>query len=322
MQWEQKGLSRRTIDVLSSAWREGTKKQYNVYFKLWKFFCQSKKINHWLPDINNVLEYLSFLLYDKKLSYSAINTARCALSATLIVDDQGHHTIGSHPIVSKFMRGVFNMNPPAPRYLEVWDVRVVLNHLRKLAPAGTLSLKQLTHKVVVLIALISAQRAQSLQKLRLDNCQIEQGKIVFYVDELIKQSRPGRVGCKLELPAYPPDRRLCVVTYIKKYIDLTKHVRKEEKALLISYKKPYKKVTVQTVSRWIKSTLHAAGIDTQVYKSHSTRAAATSTANKLQVPIDDILKVAGWANERTFRKFYNKPIVSSGKFAHKILHTL
>ena len=91
------------------------------------------------------------------------------------------------------------MNPPAPRYLEVWDVRVVLNHLRKLAPAGTLSLKQLTHKVVVLIALISAQRAQSLQKLRLDNCQIEQGKIVFYVDELIKQSRPGRVGCKLDL---------------------------------------------------------------------------------------------------------------------------
>ena len=85
---------------------------------------------------------------------------------------------------------------------------------------------------------------------------------MFYVDELVKQSRPGRVGCKLELPAYPPDRRLCVVTYLRKYIDMTKHVRKEEKALLISYKKPYKKVTVQTVSRWIKSTLHAAGIDT------------------------------------------------------------
>ena len=43
-------------------------------------------------------------------------------------------------------------------------------------------------------------------------------------------------------------------------------------------------------------------------KSYSVRGAATSKANLSGVPIHDILKVAGWANEKTFARFYNKPL--------------
>ena len=289
--------------------------------KQWKEFCQRRRLNHLVPDVDNVLEFLSFLFHDKNLSYTAINTARCALSSFCVIAKK-HTTIGSHPLVSKFMRGVFNLKPPVPRYAQVWDVTVVLNYLRRLAPAKMLSLKQMSHKVVVLIALISAQRAQSLHKLRLDKCAKEQGKFIFFIDEPIKQSRPGRIGCKLELPAYPPDRRLCIVTYLKRYIEMTQPMRKQENALLLSYKQPHNKVTTQTISRWIKCTLHAAGVDTLLFKPHSTRAAASSAALRMQVPVDQILSVAGWSSERTFRQFYNKPVQKTGTFANTILDSV
>lgn len=86
------------------------------------------------------------------------------------------------------------MNPPKPRYKEVWNVKSVLRCLRKLAPAASLTLEQLTHKLLMLMALTSTERAQSLHKLRLDNSVVPDKKIVYYVDELIKQSRSGTAG--------------------------------------------------------------------------------------------------------------------------------
>ena len=44
------------------------------------------------------------------------------------------------------------------------------------------------------------------------------------------------------------------------------------------------------------------------FSAHSVRAASTSKANANLVPVDNILKVAGWSNAETFARFYKKPI--------------
>lgn len=49
-------------------------------------------------------------------------------------------------------------------------------------------------------------------------------------------------------------------------------------------------------------------IDINRFSSHSTRSAAVSKAKYVSVPIDDILKVAGWSNIGTFGKFYDKKL--------------
>ena len=41
----------------------------------------------------------------------------------------------------------------------------------------------------------------------------------FPIQQIIKQSRPGNRQPVLILPAYPADRRLCVITYLKAYLD-------------------------------------------------------------------------------------------------------
>ena len=52
-----------------------------------------------------------------------------------------------------------------------------------------------------------------------------------------------------------------------------------------------------------------AGIDTSIFKAHSTRSASTSAVKKDNIPIDHILKLAGWTNVRTFDKYYDKVVL-------------
>ena len=57
-----------------------------------------------------------------------------------------------------------------------------------------------------------------------------------------------------------------------------------------------------------KLVLDTAGIETNVYTPHSTRAASTSKAFSKAVPLDVLMKAGGWNSENTFNKFYNKPV--------------
>ena len=68
-----------------------------------------------------------------------------------------------------------------------------------------------------------------------------------------------------------------------------------------------------------------AGIDTNVFKAHSTRAAASSAASRT-VDITHVLCTADWRSEKTFAKFYHKPIVNDSmdaksKFAASVLRS-
>ena len=129
------------------------------------------------------------------------------------------------------------------------------------------------------------------------------------------------LGIMVKISAFPEDERLCAVHCIEQYIKLTKEIRKSERHLFISFRKPHKRASSQTISRWIRVVMKNSGIDTDQYKSHSTRAASTSIAKKMHIPMDVILKHAGWANEKTFEKYYNKPVnTGHSTFTQAVLH--
>ena len=94
-----------------------------------------------------------------------INTAKSAISAITV--PKNSHTIGNHPLISRFMRGVFKSRAPVPRNDSTWDVQPMLSHLSSFALPEDLDLKSLTLKLVALVALISAQRLQSIHLLNL-----------------------------------------------------------------------------------------------------------------------------------------------------------
>ena len=252
------------------------------------------------PVINDVLEFL-LMLYKDNLSYSCINTARSALSCFIVIDNID---VGKHPLVTRFMKGIFQTRPTKSRYSEIWDVNVVLDYMRHMNVNDELSLKMLTLKTVTLVALISSQRAQSIHNICLSNMRVDDDKYVFHLGR-IKQSRPCVKSFFMTLEKYPNEGKLCVYETLSDYLRRTENIRNDSDKVFISYLKPHKEVCKSTISRWIKTFLGIAGIDITMFSAHSTRAASSSAAKASGVPVGEILRKAGWSSEKTFSKFYD-----------------
>ena len=95
-------ISEKATNIIMASWRHGTQKQYSTYIKKWVHYCSERQTDKFQTNVINVLEFLSEL-FEKNIGYSAINTARSALSAMGIVCDG--FSIGSHPLVVRFMKG-------------------------------------------------------------------------------------------------------------------------------------------------------------------------------------------------------------------------
>lgn len=253
--------------------------------------------------MNNVLTFLTEL-FENNCGYSAINTAKSAISNVVILTDSEHITVGNHPLVKRFMKGVYNQKPSLPRYKTVWDVSEVLDCLQKI-DIDSITMKMLTLKTVMLLALLSGQRVQTLRALSVNKLKLTESSAEFHIETLLKQSKPGRHLSVINFTSYN-DRQLCVVSHLKhKYINMTKDLRKSD-ALFISYQKPYGPVTTDTIARWLKTVLRNSGVNTDVYSPHSTRAASTSAAAANGCTVDEIMTCVGWANARHLQHFIIK----------------
>ena len=218
-------------------------------------------------------------------------------------------------LLPKFLKGYYNINPPKPKCLHTWDVSKVLNYLSGLMPLADLSLKILTIKLIGLVALTTASRAQTISLLNIQYMSTFHDKIVFYIQKVIKTSRPGVPLPKVTFVKYDKPE-LCVVSTLKEYLKRTSNIRKTN-YLFISFK-TYNKVTTSTLARWLKLLLQFSGIKDD-FKAHSFRSTATSVAFKAGVSMQEILDTANWTNSRTFYKFYFKDVVKMDSFASAVL---
>ena len=172
----------------------------------------------------------------------------------------------------------------------------------------------------MLLLLVSSQRGQTMHKLDLKYMTIHRDKYIFQIPEHIKTSKPGKSNVSVVVNAFHPDHTVCPFSCLKEYICRTQSLRGDATRLFISFIKPHKPVSRDTLARWTNITLKNSGIDTDVYTAHSTRAASASKANARQVPIDEIMAKAKWRLAETFRKFYDKPIVENNNMAVAGLH--
>ena len=272
--------------------------------------------------MNDILEFLLHLFENggknnTGLGYSAINTARSALSAIIQLDWK---PAGQNYFVCKFMTAVFNQRPALPRTNVTWDTSVVLDLLKKWAPVKSLDLKRLSQKLTMLLLLLAGQRGQTIHMFDVRNMHLTFSVVKFTVGDLLKTSRPGVHTGQVVFRAYAPDRRLCVVTVLKEYLRRTLDIRGKETKLLLTCTKPTRAASGDTIRRWTKDTMVAAGIDMGIFKPHSTRAAATSKARLAKLPLLTILKTTGWSNATTFSKYYHKQITNEGNLGQCILN--
>lgn len=291
-------LSATAEKLIKNSWRAGSKKTYATYIKKWESYAQQNIIDFLQPSEQDVANFLA-LLFEQQLSYSAVKTARAAVASVIICD------YSDSRILKHLMKGVFEERPVLRRDV-IWDVKPVLNYFTHLFPAKSLSLKLLTVKTAVLLALVMNQRQQGLELVDLRNMTLEDHKITIRYGDVMKNTGPQFHQPEISIKAYI-DKRICPVWYIWKYLAATNKVRNSTKLFIIT-QKPYRAASKSTIGKWIKKGLALGGVDMSIFTPHSTRSAAGSARRRTNVPLDTILATAGWASAKTFAKYYNKEI--------------
>lgn len=286
---------------------DSTLRQYNVTFKLWWAYCQAENISPFGGETSHVIAFLQHQLDSTNNVYGSFNSHRAALSLIF------KRNITEDIHLKRYMKGIFRTRPPKARYEHTWNPQQVFNYFRNSSDS---TLKAVSSKAVTLLALATGQRLQTISLIKCANMHFSVSGLKIYIPDLIKTSRPNSIQPCLNLPYFHQDSSLCVASVIKEYLNMTKDIRNpSHEGLWLTIRKPHGIASKQTLSRWIKRTLQASGIDSSMFTPHSTRHASTSAAYRKGVPLEIIRNCAGWSQESsTFARFYNRPLVNSDEF--------
>jgi site-specific recombinase XerD len=309
-----------TIDIMISSLSKSTLQQYNTAYKHWVNFCNINQVDYFNYCVPSLLKFLTDH-FENGANYGTLNSFRSALSLILGKD------ICNNDNVSRFFKGVFKIKPALPRYQYSWDPNMVLSHLGGLFPNESLSLLDLTKKLVTLLALSTGQRVQTLSLIDICNVKFHESGAIIIVDQIIKTSAPNRPNPKLVLPYFAEKQCICPVKTLSSYISRMAKLRclPNSNKLILTSKKPHRNASPQSISRWIKATLARSGVDVSVFSAHSTRHASTSAARRAGVSVELIKRTAGWTGGSScFAKFYNLPLFGTEEdkaFAEAILNS-
>ena len=158
--------------------------------------------------IGEVIKFLTHL-YEQGYQYRSINTYRSAISS--MHEKVDGYEVGQHPMVSRLLKGIFHERPPQPRYSETWDKSKVTLYIESRGENDTISLTDLTHKAMMLLALIRPSRSADLSHLDLRFRKYLPEGVSFQPTKLAKQSRQSKPVTEFFSPTFTANPLLCPV---------------------------------------------------------------------------------------------------------------
>lgn len=309
-----KSVPEESMEVMIASLSQGSIKQYEIGLKKWWKFCNDNGIDPFFNKIQNVLKFLAYE-YNNGATHGSLNSFRSAIA--LIHGPE----LGENPEIKRFFKGVSKLRPPKAKYDCTWDPGLLLDCFKNWGSNDGLSLEKLSMKLTSLLALVTGHRMQTLSLIDIRNIYANNNAIEIMIPDRIKTSGLNKKQPLLSIPFYSKEALICPANTLKFYLQKTKQLRATEYKLFISFRKPYKAVTTQTLSRWIKKVLKCSGVDTSIFSAYSTRHASTSAASRNGISIDCILNTAGWSSKsETFARFYKRELVKDKNiFALSIL---
>ena len=267
-------------------------------------FCFGREADPFSPPLSVLLDFL-LLEFRRDIGriYSTMTMICSAISAVVYVNGQ---PAGQHPLVIRFMRGVFQERPSLSRCRITWDPELVLDYIKSLGLNESLSLIELSWKLVILMLLASGQWGQALHLLDIRNMSVSGSRVTFRTGDVLKTTRPGDHMSELAFEAYVPDHLICVFSSVIAYLDRTSEIRGAITRVFLTSKSPVCSASRDTL-RCTRDIMRVAGIDVSIFSPHSTRSAFTSKA-ALKVPLATIITTVGWASTSTFMRFYHKDL--------------
>ncbi|KAK2823508.1 hypothetical protein Q7C36_020108 [Tachysurus vachellii] len=333
------GLPSSVIQTIQSARASSTRALYSNKWRVFEEWCGRRVIIPFQCSVRDILCFLQDLL-DKRKAFSTIKVYLAAISACHV--GFGDRSAGQHPLISRFMKGARRIRPVSRQMVPLWDLPIVLEALSQhpFEPLEAVSLKYLSLKTALLLALVTAKRVSDLHALSVSpSClQFAPGltKVSFrpnpaFVPKVLESTYrcPSTELAAFHPPPFssPEERKLnalCPVRALRAYVGRTAGFRTCDQ-LFVSWATPHtgKPLSRQRLSHWIVEAISVAygcrGLQPPAgLRAHSTRGMATSWALLRGVSVLDICSAASWATPHTFVRFYRLD-VSGPSLAHAVL---
>ena len=106
-------ISPQASKLLLASWREKSGKTYDSLFRKWAGWCTERDIDPLSGDVTSVVNFLADLFH-QGYQHRSLCSYRSAISS--VHEPVDGQPIGSHPMVSRLLKGVFHERPPQPRY--------------------------------------------------------------------------------------------------------------------------------------------------------------------------------------------------------------
>ena len=176
-------LSKAAIEIISTSWRQGTEKRYNGHIKRFVDFCHKRQADPLCAITKTGIEFLNEY-FNTGVGYSAVNSARSALSFLI----KALHGIpfGEDPLVSRFLRGVFNIRPALPQYVTTWNVSKVFQYFKKQQALVNCDLKTVSHRLTILLCVTTGQRDQPIKFLNLECLKVSDDRTILFISDKLK----------------------------------------------------------------------------------------------------------------------------------------
>ena len=125
----------------------------------------SKSLRH--PNIPPEITDVMLCMYRNDCLYSGLCASRSALSSSITT--KGHLKLSDHPLISRYLNGIYNRHPPLPKYVNIWDLTLLLKYYEQKESNDCLECQLLVKKAVMLFIILGACRKQALFTLSVDN---------------------------------------------------------------------------------------------------------------------------------------------------------
>ena len=136
-----------------------------------------------------MLDFLS-AMFEKGHAYSATNSAKCAIATTIHIPPD--ESLNKHPLINKYMTGIFLLRTPKPKLGFLWDVDISFRYFEQQGDNCLLSDIILTQKLIILLLLLGTHRLSTIKLFCINNMVLNDVSVTFLPTEVLKHSRKGK----------------------------------------------------------------------------------------------------------------------------------
>ena len=294
-------VSDAAFSLIGASWRQSSSSRYDAVWACFKDFLHARGVPLSSVDLDVVADYLASLFSAGK-AYRTITLHRSVLSS--MFPPVGGFSLGTHPVLSRLVRGVFQQRPPSRRLFPSWDVASVFAVFSSMTPP--LDFISLQRRCAFLLAMATSRRPSELAALRCDAAFmiLSADQVRFLPSRLSKTDRQRHLGPPIVVRRLPPPDSSCPVASLEGLLRSRDAMGIRHACVFSSSAPPHDPISVSSFSGLLRWVFQRAGISAP---PGSTRAISVSDAVARGVSVEEALRAGDWSGAGTFYRHYLRP---------------